>query len=192
MSSTSSSSSSSSSGAASSSLRAQHEDKLKSEPQNKDSLHYLALWHLERNNFTLARQFFACLVSLQVTDPSIWLSFSIVCAIDGELQEAHQALAEVSRLVPQPEDDVRIRFCQGLLCERRQRCKEAMDLYYHCIEQCELKQGQEEARIEEALAAGELASEADALRRVAFFKVFPTSHFPSAYILIPLYPKTNA
>ena len=140
------------------------------EPQNRESLHYLALWHLERNNFGLARQYFAGLVVIQCNDPSVWLSFAIVCAIDGEIHEAHQALAEVAKLVPKPEEDLRIKFCQGLLCERRHKHKEAMDLYYHSIEQCELKQGQEEGRIEEAVAAGEVDSENAAIKREAFYR----------------------
>lgn len=153
------------------SLREQHEVQLRNSSgqgeDSVDSLHFLATWHLERNNLQLAVHYFGHLASLLKSEPNIWITYSIVCALAGEIESSHRALAEVIRLLEKPEEDIRIKYCQGLLYERRSKLTEALEMYYHGIDICDTRQESEQIIYEEAAARGDFESENAIFKRIS-------------------------
>ena len=148
-----------------------HEEVLRGSPAGSvASLQYLSSWHLERGNLVLARQYLGQLASLRKDDANVWLSFAVVCALAGEMEEGYRALTEVVRLTDKPEEDERVKYCQGLLYECRGKNAEAQDMYYRGIDLCESLLEVEQNVHEEAAALGDFDSENAAFKRMSALK----------------------
>jgi len=62
-------------------LRVFYEGNVKQNPSDVEAVHYLAVWHLERQSFQQARKYFGHLATLKSEDPEVWLSLCISCAM---------------------------------------------------------------------------------------------------------------
>jgi len=155
------------------SLREHHEEVLRSSPvcpSTVESLRYLVTWHTDRQNLIVARKYLAQLASFCRDDARVWLSFCVVCALAGEIEESHRSLVEVVRLTEKPEEDVLIKYCQGLLYECRGKLSEALDMYYCGIEMSDVQHDSEQLLHEEAAALGDFDTENAAFKRMTLLK----------------------
>ena len=150
--------------------REHHETVLRDDGGNVESLKFLAAWHLERQNLSFARSYLGQLVNVRKNEVSIWQSFSIACALAGELEESYRALAEVVRLTEKPEEDIRIKYCQGLLYECRGKLMEAQDLYYRGIDMCESDFERKQGEHESAASEGDFEMENAAFKCMSELK----------------------
>ena len=62
-------------------LRVCYESVVKQNPSDIEAVHYLAIWHLERQSYQQARKYFAHMSTLKSEDADIWLCLSISCAM---------------------------------------------------------------------------------------------------------------
>lgn len=94
-------------------LRVYYESIVKHNPTNVESVHYLALWHFERQSFQQAKKFFNHLANLRRDEPDVWLCLSACYAFSDDHLESLTALNNAKKLINNSELDVRVRFCYG-------------------------------------------------------------------------------
>ena len=51
---------------------------------------------------------------MKIDDPEVWLCLCVCCALADEYSECQNALSKAKNLIPNCEEDVRIRFCDGM------------------------------------------------------------------------------
>lgn len=115
-------------------LRVCYEGVVRQNPSNVEAVHYLALWHLERHSFQQARKYFGHLATLRHEDPDVLLCLSVCCAMAEEFEECSTALKRASSLIAN--NDVRIKFCNALMLEKKRDFGHAMEGYMHCLAEC--------------------------------------------------------
>ena len=64
------------------------EEIIRRNPNHEEALTHLALWHLERRNFSLAKRYMQHLVTLKKSDFDTWLLLSLCCSMDNQIDEA--------------------------------------------------------------------------------------------------------
>jgi hypothetical protein len=99
-------------------------------------VHYLAVWHLERNSFQQARKYFGHLATLEQNEANVWLCLSVCCAMADELDESSVALARAVSIASKSDSDIRIKFCTALLAEKRRDFQLALEGYSECLAEC--------------------------------------------------------
>lgn len=116
-------------------LRVYYEEIIKHNPSNVEAVHYLAMWHLERQSFRQARKYFGHLVTLRLDDPDVWMCLSVCCTMALELDEGITALRRAAALLDN-ENDIRIIFCSALISEKNGAYTAAMEGYMQCLNHC--------------------------------------------------------
>jgi tetratricopeptide (TPR) repeat protein len=117
-------------------MRVAYEGIIKQNPSNVEAVHYLAVWHLERHSFQQARKYFGHLSTLRSDDVDVWFSLSVSSAMADEFEECSIALSKARSLVEKGADDVRVKFCNALMSEKRKEYPIALEGYLHCLGQC--------------------------------------------------------
>jgi tetratricopeptide (TPR) repeat protein len=92
------------------------------------------VWHLERHSFQQARKYFGHLATLRLDDPDVWICLSVCCAMAEEFEECSTAVKRASNLL-EP-NDIRLRFCQSLMQEKKKDYPSAIDGYTSCLTEC--------------------------------------------------------
>lgn len=138
-----------------------YEGIVKHNPHNVDAISFLAVWHLERHSFQIARKFFAHLASLRKDEADIWLCLCIACSLGDDFKGSVNALTEARKFIRTPVEEVRMRYCYGklslpynnlkvlqknfsyftllflaLLLEKQNDYQGAMEGYTTCLNQC--------------------------------------------------------
>lgn len=62
-------------------LRVFYEGNVKQNPSDIEAVHYLAVWHLERQSYQQARKYYGHLSTLKGEDPDVWLALGVSCAM---------------------------------------------------------------------------------------------------------------
>ena len=62
-------------------LRVFYETNVRQNPSDMEAVHYLGIWHLERQSFQQARKYFVHLSNLKSEDPDVWLCLCIASAM---------------------------------------------------------------------------------------------------------------
>ena len=96
----------------------------------------MAVWHLERHSFQQARKYFGHLATLRHDDADVWLCLSVYCAMTEEFDECNTALTRAAVLIKEGGDDVRVKFCNALMAERRKDFSLALEMYSQCLTEC--------------------------------------------------------
>jgi len=135
-------------------MRVMYEGAVKVNPSDVDAVQYLAVWHLERHSFQQARKYFGHLATLRQSDPDVWLCLGVCCAMAEEFVECSGALKTAVTLVPEGVDDVRVKFCQTLMAEKRKEYTTAMEGYVNCLNQCAASAAQAQKVEQESANSG--------------------------------------
>ena len=78
-------------------------------------IRYMAVWHLEKQNYSLAKEYFLYLHKSLPDDLQISLALSICYCMDNNIVESHEILSRTISTTKNANADPRIYFCQGLL-----------------------------------------------------------------------------
>lgn len=117
-------------------LRVCYESIVKHNPSNLEAIHYLAVWHLERQSFQQARRYFGHMATIRQDDCDVWTCLAISCAMAEEFDECSSALKRATALVTRNEENLRLKFCSSLLFEKKKEYPSAMAGYMHCLSDC--------------------------------------------------------
>jgi hypothetical protein len=71
---------------------------------------------LYRHSFQQARKYFGHLATIRQDDADVWLCLSVCCAMAEEFSECATAIKTAQDLIGIDSDDVRIKFCKGMVC----------------------------------------------------------------------------
>ena len=66
-------------------------------------------------NSLKARKYFGHLATLCPSNADVWLCLSVCCAMGEEFVDSATALKTATTMIDNYEDDVRVKFCHGLL-----------------------------------------------------------------------------
>ena len=166
----SSSSSSSSSSASSSGVprgaseednyRLHCEEVLRRNPNHEEAVSHLALWHLERRNFSLARRYIQHLVTLKESDFDTWLLLSLCCSMDNLIDEAITCnrLAEASTKSINQTQKFKLQYMQILLLERNKEYDLAFSQYSALLQDVSEAIGYNQRKLEELMATSSSSS----------------------------------
>ena len=117
-------------------LRVCYESIVKHNPSDLDAIHYLAIWHLERQSFQQARRYFGHMTTLRLEDCNVWICLAISCAMAEEFDECSNAIKRATVLAVLNEDHLRLTFCSSLLLEKKKEYPSAMSGYMTCLSDC--------------------------------------------------------
>lgn len=159
-----------------------YEGIVKHNPHNIDAISFLAVWHLERHGFQTARKFFAHLASLRKDEADIWMCLCIACSLGDDLKGSVGALMEARKVIRTPVEEVRLRYCYGilhshstykpfllfitaLLLEKQKDFQSAMEGYTTCLNQCSSLSAMINEQSQEAVI-----TEQEKTKRISFLK----------------------
>eukprot|EP01031_Cornospumella_fuschlensis_P025327 gene25328-30583_t len=117
-------------------LKACYESIVQHNSNNVEAVHYLAVWHFERQSFHEAKKYLLHLSTLCPEDADVWLCLSACYAFSEDHADSLAALNTAKKLISNPEMDVRVKFCYALLAEKRRDFNTAMEGYTTCLNQC--------------------------------------------------------